>query len=187
MIGTLVFNSLTPAVYAMSNSNMQSQVYLKNKEDIIIISDQEMQKFEEDLVEMMKDDKILQDELKVILKDNYNDNSIEQIIKTGKYQTRSVGSSAVKKSIKAVARWFKRNGMKVWNKLPSKVKKYFAAQGSTEFINKLGKAVDAYTDISDSIDEFVYNVLRDVLPSQVSDGWVDKIARTIRLIVPSPI
>lgn len=77
--------------------------------------------------------------------------------------------------------------MKVWNKLPSKVKKYFAAQGSTGFINKLGKAVDAYTDISDSIDEFVYNVLRDVLPSQVSDGWVDKIARTIRLIVPSPI
>lgn len=39
LIGTLVFNSLTPAVYAMSNSNMQSQVYLKNKEDIIIISD----------------------------------------------------------------------------------------------------------------------------------------------------
>ncbi|XOQ47677.1 MAG: hypothetical protein ACFWUM_02030 [Eubacteriales bacterium] len=166
LIGTLAFNSLAPSVYAMSNSNTQSQIYSQNIVGNIEISDQEMQKFEDDLVKMMKDDKILQEELKAILKDNDNDNSTEQILRNGKYQIRSVGSSAAKKAIKAVANWFKRNGMKVWNKLPSKVKKYFAAQGAAGFINKLGQVVDAYTDISDSIDEFVYNVLRGVLPSQ---------------------
>ena len=131
----------------MSISNMQSQVYSNSKEDGIVVSDQEMQKFEEDLVEIMKNDKTLQDELKSILKDNYTDYSTEQVLKIGTYQTRSVSSSAVKKSIKAVASWFKRNGMKVWNKLPSKVQKYIAAQGASGFINKLGEVVDAYTDI----------------------------------------
>lgn len=84
----------------MSISNMQSQVYSNSKEDGIVVSDQEMQKFEEDLVEIMKNDKTLQDELKSILKDNYTYYSTEQVLKIGTYQTRSVSSSAVKKSIK---------------------------------------------------------------------------------------
>ena len=162
----MIFSLSAPAFAATTNDN----IYLPNNNSISISYDELLQ-FEMDLYNMMKNDPELQSELQNIYVS----------------EDRSAASSAAETAIKAAAKWLKKNGLKIWNKLPPKVQAYFAAQGAAGFAQKLIDVVDAYADISDNIDQFVYNVLRNILPSQVSDWWVDKITRTVRLLIPSPV
>lgn len=82
-----------------------------------------------------------------------------EVIDDGQVGTRSIAS----KSVKAAAKWLKNNWSKVVSKAPSWLKPYLK-------ISFLGKAIDAYIGVSDTVEEFVYDVLRYILPDFVS-SW----------------
>lgn len=88
--------------------------------------------------------------------------------------TRGKTSSAVK----YMSKWLRVNYKIILRKCPKWLRKYIKIE---PFI----KALDKYAGISDSVEDYVYNVFRYILPKKyVSDWWVKKIAQTIMLCSP---
>lgn len=107
------------------------------------------------------------------LQKEFNKDVLSNSKKDSEIGIKSVGS----KSVKLAAEWLQKNWTKVLSKAPSWLKPYLQA-------SFLGEAIDAYIGISDTVEEFVYDVLRYMLPDFVSDWWVDKLTTTIMLLMP---
>lgn len=89
-------------------------------------------------------------------------------------ERRSVAS----KGVKYAAKWLRVNWKIIVRKSPKWIRPYLQA-------TVIGEVIDAYVGISDSVEEFIYNVLRDILPKNVvNDWWVDKLTTTIMLLMP---
>lgn len=89
-----------------------------------------------------------------------------------------VSRSAGSKAVKYAAKWLRVNYKKIIRKTPKWMRKYIQ-------IDIFMEVIDAYVGVSDSVEEFIHDVLRDVLPKDVvNDWWVDKLTTTIMLIMP---
>jgi len=98
----------------------------------------------------------------------------EQVLpkKDGESEINGVPSKAVKEA----AKWLKSNWSKVYAKLPDVVKPYLTFDAVT-------KVIDAYVGFSDTIDEFLTNVVNACLPSFLE--WMTPgIVTIISLLLP---
>lgn len=142
------------------------------------ISDQELEQFKIDLQNLIKNDTELQRELKSITKE-----------KLSRRHRRGAIIRGAQKAIQVVGKWMNKNYMKIWNILPPGLRLYLSTVFDVSvFRESLGKYIGIWLGISKAIDDYIYNVVRDVLPrGYVNDTTVEKIAQTIRLLIPLPV
>ncbi|ACV61651.1 hypothetical protein Dtox_0738 [Desulfofarcimen acetoxidans DSM 771] len=93
-------------------------------------------------------------------------------INSDQVSSKSIGSAAVKKA----AQWLKSNWSKVYAKIPTSVKAYFS-------FDVVSKYIDAYVKYSDTINEYLANIVNACLPSSLE--WMTPgIVATIELLLP---
>ncbi|MBW9147354.1 hypothetical protein KTC92_07045 [Clostridium sp. CM027] len=106
-----------------------------------------------------------------------NKGNAKDIIDNGSVRnTRSVPSAAAKKAVKAAAKWMKANKAKVIKAIPAPLKKYVT-------FDALTKAIDAYTNYSDSIHNFLTSVVDKMLP-EWAEISIPGIVALLELLLP---
>lgn len=106
-----------------------------------------------------------------------NKGNAKDIIDNGSgMHTDSVASVAAKKAIKAAAIWLKANKAKVLKAIPGPLKKYVPYDALT-------KAIDAYTNYSTSIHDFLTKIVDRLLP-EWADISIPGIVALLELILP---